>query len=26
VGGISYPSKSSSVLDQHVLKATSSAN
>ena len=26
VGGISYPSKSPSVLDQHVLKATSSAN
>jgi hypothetical protein len=26
VGGISYPRKVSSVLDQHVLKATSSAN
>jgi hypothetical protein len=26
VGGISYPSESPSVLDQHVLKATSSAN
>jgi hypothetical protein len=26
VGGISYPSKSPSVLDQHVLKATSGAN
>src|SRR5260370_17693899 len=26
VGGISYPSKSPSVLDQHVLKATSSAH
>src|SRR5581483_887045 len=26
VGGVSYPSKSPSVLDQHVLKPTSSAN